>query len=352
MNIMHTIRRIELAVCCSVCLVLLICANAAAAAKTDVVYLRNGDRITCEIKNLERGRLKVSTDSMDTVYIEWVHIARIVSSEHFVVELQDGSRLNGFLADTDTEKGLLVRNDGGERLLDMQEVVWLDPLKLSSAHLQRWDGSASLGFDLAKANHATSLSASFDAHHRAETFIINLDASLYSSHQDTAPDSIRTNVGGAYRGLLKDRWFWVALGSGERNDEQGVNLRTLVGGGYGRYFIQTGKTLWSLYGGISANNEQRAGSESPTNSVEGFMSMDYEYFTYDTPKTSLSMKLTAYPSLTESRRIRASAEFAMRRELIKDFYVGLSYYYSYDSVPPDVGAKDDYGVVTSLGYTF
>ena len=33
----------------------------AAADKTDILDLRNGDRVTCEIKNLERGRLKVST---------------------------------------------------------------------------------------------------------------------------------------------------------------------------------------------------------------------------------------------------------------------------------------------------
>ena len=38
--------------------------------KTDVVRLKNGDRITGEIKELERGKLTVKTDSMGTLSIE------------------------------------------------------------------------------------------------------------------------------------------------------------------------------------------------------------------------------------------------------------------------------------------
>jgi hypothetical protein len=75
---------------------LLACLPAAALAdKTDVIYMRNGDRVTCEIKRLERGQLKVSTDGMGTVYIEWEDIAQLVSKELYIVELQDGKRVQG-----------------------------------------------------------------------------------------------------------------------------------------------------------------------------------------------------------------------------------------------------------------
>jgi hypothetical protein len=38
---------------------------------------------------------------------------------------------------------------------------------------------------------------------------------------------------------------------------------------------------------------------------------------------------------------------------VSDFYLDLSFYQSYDSDPPDVAAeKTDYGVITSLGYSF
>jgi len=42
----------------------------ALAAKTDVVVLLNGDRITGEVKELSYGQLKFKTDDMGTLYIE------------------------------------------------------------------------------------------------------------------------------------------------------------------------------------------------------------------------------------------------------------------------------------------
>jgi len=333
-------------------LALLACSSPAAADKTDIVHLRNGDRVTCEIKNLERGRLKVSTDSMSTIYIEWKDILRVESKELYIIEMEDGSRAEGSLAATEAGNQLLLRHEDQEQLIDMASVVWLDPLKLDAQIVKRWDGSISAGFDTTKANNDTSLSASFDARRRAETFQLNLDASVYSRSQDGTEDSLRANFGGVYRGLLEDRWYWAGLGSFERNDELGIDLRTLAGAGYGRFLVQTGRTLWSLTGGLAVVNEQRSGDEDAETNLESFFNTDYEFFTYDTPKTTLTTSLTVFPSLTASGRVRASLDFALRRELITDLFIELSVYDSYDSKPPEDGAENDYGIVTSLGYTF
>ena len=48
------------------CLLVLL-ASPALAAKTDVVVLRNGDRLTGEVQQLERGRLQLKTDDLGTV---------------------------------------------------------------------------------------------------------------------------------------------------------------------------------------------------------------------------------------------------------------------------------------------
>jgi putative salt-induced outer membrane protein YdiY len=337
-------------------LAMLGCASPALADKTDIIHLKNGDRVTCEIKQLERGRLKVSTDSMSTVYIEWKDILRISSKEFYVVELQDGSRLQGTLAAPDVDGKLRLRTGdsatGEYQLISMTQVVWLDPLKLDQQVIKRWDGSVSAGFDTTKANNDTSLSASFDARRRAEDFLLNFSGSIYSRSQDGAEDSLRADFSGVYRGLLEDRWYWAALGTLERNDELAIDLRTLGGAGYGRFLVQTGRTLWSLTGGLAVVNEQRAGNQDAETSVEALFTTDYEFFTYDTPKTTLTTSLTIFPSLTESGRVRSNLDFALRRELIEDLFVEISIYDSYDSKPPENGEKNDYGIVTGLGYTF
>ena len=335
---------------------LLACGRPALADKTDIVYLRNGDRLTCEIKNLERGRLQVSTDSMGTVYIEWKDVLRISSPGRFIIELEDGTRVEGSLAADEAGSRLLVQDPDSEtgdgQLIDMATVVWIDPLKLDSVRIQRWDGSVSAGFDATRANSRTSLSASFSARRRAEDFVLTLNGSVYSTSQDEAEDTLTANLGAVYRGLREDRWFWAGLGALERNDQLGIDLRTIAGAGYGRFLVQSGRSLWSVTGGLAVANEQRAGDEDAETNVEAFFNTEYEFFTYDTPKTTLTTALTVFPSLTDSGRVRAKLDFDLRRELVKDLFIGLSVYDSYDSRPPEEGTRNDYGIVTSLGYTF
>lgn len=338
------------ATCAVFCL--LAATGSAMAEKTDIIHMRNGDRITCEIKQLERGQLRVSTDGMGTVYIEWEDIAQIVSNQNYVIETENGERIEGALAMPEDE-GILIVNNGVETLrLEMAEIVWMDPLKLSESRFKRWDGSVSAGFDRTKANSDTSISASFDARRRAEDFWLDFDGSLYSRSQDDAEDTLRATLAGQYRGLLEDRWYWAGVGSLERNDEQGIDLRSLAGAGYGRFLLQTGRTLWSATAGMVVVNEQRAGNESSETNLEGLLNMEYEFFTYDTPKTRLKTALTVYPSLTENGRVRTEADVALSHELIEDLFVEISIYDSWDSQPPSEGEKNDYGIVTSLGYTF
>ena len=45
--------------------------------KTDVIILKNGDRVTGEIRKLERGKLRLSTDHMSDILIEWEGIKHI-----------------------------------------------------------------------------------------------------------------------------------------------------------------------------------------------------------------------------------------------------------------------------------
>ncbi len=52
------------------------------APKTDVVIFNNGDRLTGEVKSLERGRLRFKTDATDTISIEWGDVAYLSSDQN------------------------------------------------------------------------------------------------------------------------------------------------------------------------------------------------------------------------------------------------------------------------------
>jgi hypothetical protein len=66
--------------------------------KTDVLVMKNGDRITCEVKSLDAGALYVSVDYIDgTISIDWLKVACIESEQLFVVKTEDGSVYSGAL---------------------------------------------------------------------------------------------------------------------------------------------------------------------------------------------------------------------------------------------------------------
>src|SRR5271167_2641759 len=66
--------------------------------KTDSIVMKNGDRFTCEIKQLDRGVLYASLDYVDgTMSIDWAKVARIESTQLFLVHTQDGTIYEGTL---------------------------------------------------------------------------------------------------------------------------------------------------------------------------------------------------------------------------------------------------------------
>ncbi|NCF73870.1 MAG: hypothetical protein GWP67_10240 [Gammaproteobacteria bacterium] len=131
----------------------------------------------------------------------------------------------------------------------------------------------------------------------------------------------------------------------ESNDELGLDLRSSIGAGFGRYLTQTNLSELALKGGLVGTAESlKQGTLTPTSpsseeSLEGMLALDYSPFVYDHPAVAVSARLSAFPSITESGRTRAQLD--------------LSYYNSYDSDPPSsTQSTSDYGVITLIGYSF
>lgn len=60
-----------------------------ARTKTDILHMKNGDKMTCEIKRMEHGQLLVKTDyTKGTLTINWEKIERIESKQLFVLETE------------------------------------------------------------------------------------------------------------------------------------------------------------------------------------------------------------------------------------------------------------------------
>ena len=67
-----------------------------AREKSDVIVMKNGDRITCEVKQLSSDTLYISVDYiLNTLSVDWTKVDHIDSKQLFLVKTEDGTVYRG-----------------------------------------------------------------------------------------------------------------------------------------------------------------------------------------------------------------------------------------------------------------
>ena len=100
-------------------------------------------------------------------------------------------------------------------------------------------------------------------------------------------------------------------------------------------------------------NDERGVDVEPTQNLEALFMFGWSFFTYDRPKTTLDITTQYYPSLSDPGRNRLQFDAAVKQEVLKDFFVSVSGYNTYDSRPPNPAfSSNDVGVVLSIGWSY
>lgn len=347
-NLTHGLRTALL-----LCATLLPVVSLEAAPKTDVVSFLNGDRLTGEIKGLEKGQLELSTSTAGTVYIEWDKVASIETKQYLDVETAGGVRYFGRSPQGEQpgRMRVLVEGEPEGQVLRIAEVVRIQPIDQGSL-VKRLDGYLTVGFTYTKADNETqfNFSGGISSRNEVREWTLDGDTTINSQSDESSTSMFDVTLGN--RRFLRERWFFQTFATAQGNEELGLNLRSVVGTGLGRYIVQGTSAEWAAFAGLAGAHENFE-SEPVQNSLEGLVGTQYSYFRYDTPKRSIDAGLVVFPSITESGRVRAEADVSSRIEIVEDFFFDLTLYGSYDSeADPAAPSNSDYGVVTSLGYSF
>ena len=103
---------------------------AAQRVRDEVVELSNGDRVTGEIKGLDRSQLTVRTLDLGTVYIRWQRVVRLNSNRTLEIELAAGRRLQGSFS-SPVPGALEIRGGAGTATVDLASIVVIRPVAQS-----------------------------------------------------------------------------------------------------------------------------------------------------------------------------------------------------------------------------
>ena len=157
----------------------------ASAEKTDRIVVANGTEIIGEVKSMEHGQLRISTDYMRTVGLDWAHVVRIESSLEFEVETLEGERYFGQLAPSGEDRLLIVAAAEDGVRLPFDRVLVINQTK--STELGKVDASISVGFSFTQATDVTQ--ASLDGSYSRRTRRFSRRQHLVAILSDTADET-------------------------------------------------------------------------------------------------------------------------------------------------------------------
>jgi hypothetical protein len=324
--------------------------HAVARAKTDIVILKNGDHISCEIKTLVRGMLTVKTDPMGTLDIKWPDVAKIISNHIFKVQDTQGNIYVGSLETAAEEWQINITGLQAKTTLDHLSVVQIQ--ELEGDWWRRFSGSVDMGYTFTKASELTQFNFAGDLMYRTRKNSAQLgySSTLGKSQGETDADRRLLTLAGTRD--FAGKWIAYSQLSFEHNLELQLDRRFSFSAGPGYRIAQSNRSLITVVAAASFTRESYYG-EDLTKNAEGFFAIDTQFFKLYTPKFDIVNQLAYLPNFSNRGRRRLEYQSKLRFEVLRDFYITLTFYDSYDSKPPsETAEKNDYGFTTGISWTF
>jgi putative salt-induced outer membrane protein YdiY len=324
--------------------------------KDDVIVMKNGDRLTGEIKQLDHGLLYLKASYMNaSVELDWNEVATLQTKDPFITTLTSGRRVTGAIERTrEKQSGQeeFVLGSGSASMV-VQPTQVIEMRQAEESIWKQVKGDADFGLSYTSGTNPTTLSLSANVAYQGDKNLVSVSTSSQFSSQSNAPNSFRYTLDSDYSRFFARRWFAIGLFDFLKSDQQDLNWRTTYGAGFGKEIVRTDRSAFQVFGGLDYSREQyfpTAGRDNSVNSMEGLVGAKYTTFRFKT--LDVSWDGIMFPSITDSPRVRFTTSGNLRIELIKDLYWSFRVYENYDTKPPVNAPKSDFGLSTSLGFKF
>lgn len=326
--------------------------------KTDILVMKNGDRVQCEVKGLDAGVLYVGLDWADgTVSVDWTKVASLESTQLFVVRTSGGNVYTGPLKTPKTEADRPVTIQvfiAPEQPVTINRAEVVGMVATSDKFWERFNGAVSFGSIYSKANTSAQYNLGSQTSYVREHWNAGVN---YQSNLSTASGgstSTRNSVALGYEHLFRnENWFYAGLGNFLQSQEQDISLQTTLGGGVGRFLKNTDKVSISVLGGgawQATSYNVAVSSAAKQNVAAALIYGNLKFFKFS--KTSLSLSGTVTPALSDPGRVRFDTNAAYYIKIFGDLKWNISFYGNWDNRPPYGVSGSDYGSSSGLSWTY
>lgn len=294
----------------------------------DVVTLKNGDRVTGKVISSDAEKLKVATEFMGEIEIQWDAVSDVVSEDKLYLSSKDGQVLVGPVT-TAGEEFQVETTQSGEVAVPKAEIVAVRNEEAQEAYvaeierlrnpglLDFWSGFYDMGFSFTGGNaETTAFTNSARAQRATERDKITTYMTSVFAQNSTSGEKVTTanaiRGGTRYDINVSEKLFTFGFLDLEFDEFQDLDLRSVLGGGMGYHLRNTDKWTWDFFGGASYNQEFFK-NDLTRRSAELVMGEEMNYLF--TKSTAWSHRIALYPNMSETGEFRLQFDTSLTSQL-------------------------------------
>ena len=331
------------------------------ALHAEQFVLSNGDRITGSIVAADADGLQVKSDLLGEVHIEWKAVSSVSGDQTLYLSLKDGRTISGAMSFSGAQIG--VQTAQGESVsspLDQIQAIRSADKQKEFERLthprfyELWAGSLDAGLSVAQGNTDVltfTVAGKSSRTTRSDRFSVYY-TSLFNRDQSNpaATTTARTAHSGArYDRNLAKRFYGFGFTDFDSDRLQDLDLRNVLGGGFGWRAIKSDKTMFDIFSGGSFNQEYF--STAPDRQI-GEILFGEELKQKLSGGTVLTERFAGYPNLNDVGEYRANLDASATVKLKNWLHWRISVSDRYLSNPVPGTRPNDLLLTTGLGITF
>ncbi|MEW6416125.1 MAG: DUF481 domain-containing protein [Pseudomonadota bacterium] len=224
-------------------------------AWADTVTLLNGDRLSGTLVKMEAGTLWLETTYAGTLQLPWAQVGRIETDAPVRLRLDDAAEFDARLQTAATrELRVQPGGVGAPAPLPLDRVAAINPPQ----HPDRMvlSGRAALGGSFARGNaDADTLHLDGEVVARNPSQRVTLDGELNQASQNKVDTVSNWRAGLKVDHFLAERTYVYANTRFDHDGQADLDLRSTLGAGVGRQFVERDDLKFSLEGGLSLVHE-------------------------------------------------------------------------------------------------
>jgi len=255
----------------AIALACLLCFFGAVAGRADQVTLKNGDRLTGTIVKSDTKTMVIKTEFAGPVNVSWEAVTGIESSQPLHLVLKDGQTVVGTVATAEGKLDVTTKEAGKVETAkeavvalrnDDEEKAYAEAIeRLRNPRLtDHWSGLLDTSLSV---THGNSSTVSYTLSGKTARVTPRDKISVYTTAvyatDDTTPPKRTTAhaIRGGIRGdvNLLPKLFVFGFTDFEYDEFQHLDLRNVIGGGFGYHVIKGKNTQFDVFGGGSFDQE-------------------------------------------------------------------------------------------------